>query len=78
MAWIEPVTLAGAHVVLEPIAERHLGDLLAAGQDELVWAWLPWARPRSEAELAALLDSIVPEEWPAVKARLLERLAAHA
>lgn len=56
MAWIEPVTLSGAHVVLEPVAERHLGDLLAAGQDDLVWAWLPWARPRSEAELAAMLE----------------------
>ena len=31
MAWIEPVTLTGAHVVLEPAAERHHADLLAAG-----------------------------------------------
>ena len=45
MAWIEPVTLTGAHVVLEPAAERHHADLLAAAQDDLVWAWLPWARP---------------------------------
>ena len=56
MAWIEPVTLAGAHVVLEPAAERHHADLLAAGQDDLVWAWLPWARPRSEADVAAMIE----------------------
>ena len=56
MAWIEPVTLTGAHVVLEPAGERHIPDLLAAGQDELVWAWLPWARPRSEADVAAMLE----------------------
>jgi len=57
MAWIEPVTLTGEHVVLEPAADRHLADLLAAAQDDAVWAWLPWTRPRTEPELAAILDS---------------------
>ena len=56
MAWIEPVILTGERVVLEPVAERHLGDLLAAGQDDLVWEWLPWGRPRSEADVAAMLE----------------------
>ncbi len=56
MAWVEPVTLTGAHVVLEPAADRHVPDLLEAGRDELVWAWLPWKRPRTEEELAAILD----------------------
>ena len=57
MAWIEPVRLAGAHVVLEPAAEHQLGDLLDAGQDDAVWAWLPWPRPRTEADVAAILES---------------------
>jgi N-acetyltransferase len=57
MAWIEPVTLSGAHVVLEPAAERHFPDLLAAGQDDVVWAWMPWARPGSEADVAAMIES---------------------
>jgi RimJ/RimL family protein N-acetyltransferase len=56
MAWIEPVTLSGAHVVLEPADERHHGDLLAAAQDDLVWMWLPWARPLCEADVAAMLE----------------------
>jgi RimJ/RimL family protein N-acetyltransferase len=55
MAWIEPATLTGAHVVLEPVAERHFPDLLAAGQDDLVWLWLPWARPQTEADVAAMI-----------------------
>ena len=55
MAWIEPVTLTGEHVTLEPAAPRHHADLLAAAQDDLVWAWLPWARPHSEAEVAAII-----------------------
>ena len=56
MAWIEPVSLAGTHVVLEPAAERHVADLLAAAQDDLVWTWLPWARPAGEADVAAMLE----------------------
>ena len=56
MTWVEPVTLTGVHVALEPAAERHLGDLLAAAQDDLVWTWLLWPRPRSEADVAAMLD----------------------
>jgi RimJ/RimL family protein N-acetyltransferase len=56
MAWIEPVTLTGDHVILEPAAERHLPDLLAASADPDVWTWLPWRRPTSEDELAALLE----------------------
>jgi RimJ/RimL family protein N-acetyltransferase len=57
MAWIEPVRLAGAHVLLEPAAEQHLGDLLEAGQDDAVWAWLPWARPRTESDVATMLEA---------------------
>ena len=55
MGWIEPVTLTGRHVILEPAAERHHAELLDAGRDEEVWAWLPWPRPESEQEVADML-----------------------
>lgn len=55
MAWVEPVTLSGDHVRLEPAADRHLADLLDAAQDDQVWAWLPWRRPKTEDELAEIL-----------------------
>jgi N-acetyltransferase len=57
MTWIEPVTLSGEHVVLEPAADRHVGDLFAAGQDDLVWAWSSWRRPETNADVAAMLES---------------------
>ena len=41
--------------MLEPAADRHVADLLAAAQDDAVWAWLPWARPRSEDDVAEML-----------------------
>jgi len=55
VGWVEPVTLTGAHVRLEPAADRHVPALLEAGHDEAVWRWLPWPRPTSEAELATIL-----------------------
>ena len=57
MSWIEPVTLAGEHVRLEPAGEGHLADLVAAGADPVVWAHLPWPQPRDRAAMRALLDA---------------------
>jgi RimJ/RimL family protein N-acetyltransferase len=56
VAWVEPVTLTGEHVRLEPAADHHLPDLVEAGADAQVWTWLPWKQPRTEAELADILD----------------------
>ena len=43
--------------MLEPAAERHLADLLAAAQDDAVWAWLPWPRPHTRGRASpAMLD----------------------
>ena len=55
MGWIEPVTLTGAHVVLEPVAERHHADLLAAGQDDRRLGLAAVAAPATEADVAAML-----------------------
>ena len=57
MSWIEPVTLAGEHVRLEPAGEGHLADLVAAGADPVVWAHLPWPQPRDGAAMRALLEA---------------------
>lgn len=35
--WIEPVTLQGRHVRIEPMAEEHLAGLLAAAADGELW-----------------------------------------
>jgi len=47
----KPVTLRGAHVILEPLEARHAADLFEAGGDEAIWRFLP--RP----PLASVSDS---------------------
>lgn len=55
MPWIEPVTLTGAHVRLEPVGDQHVEDLLAAAQDDEVWAHLKWNRPGTREQMAAIV-----------------------
>ncbi|MFA5938752.1 MAG: GNAT family protein [Sinimarinibacterium sp.] len=38
---LEPVTLDGRHVRLEPVEERHFAALCEAGADPAIWAWYP-------------------------------------
>ncbi|HSW11914.1 MAG TPA: GNAT family protein [Solimonas sp.] len=38
---LEPVTLAGRHVRLEPLGLPHVEALAAAGTDPAIWAWMP-------------------------------------
>ena len=52
----QPVVLEGHGVRLEPLAHAHVPDLAVAAQDERVWRWLPAAAPRTEADVAALVD----------------------
>ena len=37
MSWPEPVTLPGDDVMLEPLAQRHAGDLIEAVKDGELW-----------------------------------------
>lgn len=38
---VEPVRLAGQHVVLEPICEAHSDGLFSIGQEKADWAYMP-------------------------------------
>ena len=39
---VEPVTLNGRLVRLEPLTEAHVPDLVEAGQDEAIWRLMPY------------------------------------
>ena len=66
--WVEPVTLEGSVVRLEPLAPRHFDDLLLVAFDAPLWRWTI-ARPQDEAGLrewfdAALVNSAAGSEQP--------------
>ncbi|HTO13852.1 MAG TPA: GNAT family protein [Candidatus Binatia bacterium] len=52
---LTPPTLAGTHVTLEPLEERHAPDLFAAMQDEEVCRYLAWPPPSKIEETLALI-----------------------
>ena len=50
--------LVGRGVRLEPVGDQHVDALLAAlcrPEDEALWTYLPWERPREREELAGIL-----------------------
>jgi len=61
--WETP-TLAGRIVRLEPLAERHAGDLYEASRDPRIWRWLPIVQPQT------------PDAWQAWLGRALARVEA--
>jgi len=52
---LTPPTLAGRHVTLEPIEERHAPDLFAAMLDEEVCRYLAWPPPTKLEETLTLI-----------------------
>lgn len=54
--WVEPVTLEGRLVRLEPLAVSHLGDLLKVALDPEIWR-LTIAQVHDEASLRAWLET---------------------
>ena len=64
----QPITLAGRHVRLEPLALSHASELFAALQiDPSVWQWLPPARPTTLAEMETLIAADLHAQADGVK-----------
>ncbi|MFZ0212286.1 MAG: GNAT family protein [Candidatus Acidiferrales bacterium] len=58
---VEPVTLEGRHVRLEPLSRAHHEALTAVGLDEELWQWIPTA-VRTAEEMAAYVDAALTEQ----------------
>jgi RimJ/RimL family protein N-acetyltransferase len=52
----QPVTLIGRLVELQPFAPDHASGLYEAAQDDEVWAYIPWPKPQSLAEMEAFVE----------------------
>lgn len=56
---LQPVTLTGRVVRLEPLSEAHVADLLAAGLDERIWNYMLCGDLRSEAHMRAWVQDML-------------------
>ena len=54
--WVTPATLEGSRVRLEPLEERHLGDLAEVARDDVVFRWIT-NLPMDDARLRAWFDT---------------------
>jgi RimJ/RimL family protein N-acetyltransferase len=57
---VEPVTLEGRHVRLEPLSKAHLAGLAEVGLEEELWRWIPVPVQTAE-EMAAYIETALME-----------------
>src|SRR5579859_2361119 len=62
MMKIEPVTLTGRLVRLEPLRMEHATELYEASQDPGLWTYKPVRQPRSPAEMEQLIASVLQDQ----------------
>jgi RimJ/RimL family protein N-acetyltransferase len=58
---IEPVTLEGQHVRLEPLGLGHLDGLCQVGLDEDLWRWIPH-QVRTRDEMRGYIETALKEQ----------------
>ena len=59
---IEPITLQGRLVRLEPLRLEHAAALFEASQDPQLWTYKPVAQPRSVVEMQQLLSTTLQNQ----------------
>ena len=59
---IQPVTLTGLVVRLEPLAVAHVTHLAANGQDESTWQYIPYPPVHSEADMLAWVNDMLARQ----------------
>jgi RimJ/RimL family protein N-acetyltransferase len=58
--WVEPVTLEGQFVRLEPLSLDHLPGLTQIGLDAEIWRWMPMS-VQSPSDMRRLIEEAVAE-----------------
>jgi RimJ/RimL family protein N-acetyltransferase len=72
---VEPVTLTGLHVRLEPLAESHLDELWPVASEASLWEWIPWP-VRSKDELRTYIATALASQAAGTMLPFLNRLVA--
>jgi len=59
MLSIQPIILEGKVVRLEPLSERHIEDLVIAGQDERIWEFMVYGTIQTYEQMRALVNDLL-------------------
>ena len=59
---IQPITLTGRHVRLEPLSEAHVPDLAAVGLDPEIWRYMLYGDIDSEAKLLGFVRDLLARQ----------------
>jgi RimJ/RimL family protein N-acetyltransferase len=59
---IEPVTLEGRHIRLEPLALAHHAGLCEVGLDDSIWRWNPRAPMRTPDDMRRYIESALLQQ----------------
>jgi N-acetyltransferase len=59
---LQPVTLTGRLVRLEPLSEAHVADLAAVGLDERIWQYMLYGELRTEAQLRSWVQDMLQRQ----------------
>lgn len=57
--WVEPVTLQGDYVRLEPLSEAHVPGLSLIGQDVSIWRYMLYGEVTSEERMRAWVRDLL-------------------
>ncbi|MCA9961074.1 MAG: GNAT family N-acetyltransferase [Anaerolineales bacterium] len=60
--WIEPLTLTGQIIRLEPLSLAHTADLVAAAQSEEIWQYLPYGLVQTAVKMQGLIQSLLSKQ----------------
>ncbi len=59
---VQPVTLVGRTVRLEPLSEAHVPDLAAVGLDDRIWRLMLYGRIRTEEQMRAWVRDLLQRQ----------------
>jgi len=59
---VQPVTLAGSHVRLEPLSFSHLPDLTVSGRDPSLWQYMRYGLVTSEDKMRDLIAYLLDHQ----------------
>lgn len=62
MIQMEPVTLVGQIVRLEPLQMKHAAELYNVSQDQVIWTYMPAFPPRSLADMEQIIATALREQ----------------